>query len=295
MTSDLLEPMTKREVKTQPKRMKTNTTPLSLAQGNKHLIYQVAVGDRSDLYEHCIASVGDYAERIDADHIVQRSPILRIVPDPTRSGRSGPAVERLGYLPIFEKEACFGYLHSYDKIAVIDADVFVRKRVHDSIFNEYSTPWAAVRENDLPMLPWYREKLINYGRMQYGKIWSSVDDVTNGIFNFFNMGVMCFTCARIEPYLRGLSPAEFVRQDRFKDFVDGRGHWKWSTDQTMLNHWLKEDGITTKRLDWKWNCLYKTVDRSYLDKANFVHFFLKDKLPNRGENVQQLMKDIGEC
>jgi len=45
-----------------------------------------------------------------------------------------------------------------------------------------------------------------------------------------------------------------------------------------------------KKLDWKWNALYTACTR--VREAHFVHFFLKDKLPNRGENIEQLEKDI---
>ena len=31
------------------------------------------------------------------------------------------------------------------------------------------------------------------------------------------------------------------------------------------------------------------VDDRYLSQCHFIHFFLKDKLPKRGENVERLM------
>ena len=43
-------------------------------------------------------------------------------------------------------------------------------------------------------------------------------------------------------------------------------------------------------MDWKWNGLYTANTR--IKDCYFVHFFLKDKLPERGENVNQLMKDV---
>jgi hypothetical protein len=49
-----------------------------------------------------------------------------------------------------------------------------------------------------------------------------------------------------------------------------------------------------KNLDWRWNTLYKAVTDDSLPDAHFVHFFLKDLLPARGENVGQLMQLIGE-
>ena len=40
-------------------------------------------------------------------------------------------------------------------------------------------------------------------------------------------------------------------------------------------------------MHWKWNGLYTA--NTNLDECYFVHFFLKDKLPEAGENVKQLM------
>ena len=45
-----------------------------------------------------------------------------------------------------------------------------------------------------------------------------------------------------------------------------------------------------KHLDWKWNGLYTANTK--INECNFIHFFLKDLLPNKGENVKQLMEDI---
>ena len=47
-----------------------------------------------------------------------------------------------------------------------------------------------------------------------------------------------------------------------------------------------------KELSWKWNALYTAVSNDKIKEANFVHFFLKDKLPNGGENIEELMKDV---
>ena len=54
----------------------------------KRLIYQVATGPRSKLYEHCIKSVETYCNENDIDHKVQRTPILRIKPDVFSTNRS---------------------------------------------------------------------------------------------------------------------------------------------------------------------------------------------------------------
>jgi len=92
-------------------------------------------------------------------------------------------------------------------------------------------------------------------------------------------------------YLKGQTPKQFIQRTEFKDFVDGLGAWKWSTDQTLLNYWIRKEKMNIKELDWKFNALYTAC--TDLNEAYFVHFFLKDKLPNQGENVEQLKKDIG--
>ena len=60
----------------------------------------------------------------------------------------------------------------------------------------------------------------------------------------------------------------------------------------LLNWWVKKESIPTKNMDWRWNGLYKGIDDNYLPQAHFIHFFLKDKLPQRGENVPALMEAI---
>jgi len=57
-----------------------------------------------------------------------------------------------------------------------------------------------------------------------------------------------------------------------------------------LNVWVKEEKMKVNNLHWKWNGLYTANNK--IKECNFVHFFLKDKLPNRGENVEQLMKEV---
>ena len=79
-------------------------------------------------------------------------------------------------------------------------------------------------------------------------------------------------------YLRGQTGKQFIERPEFKRFVDGLGAWKWSTDQTLLNYWVKKEKMNVKHMDWKWNGLF-TANEKVRD-CHFVHFFLKDKLPN---------------
>ena len=149
--------------------------------------------------------------------------------------------------------------------------------------------FAAVVEREMPITEQYKAKIINYSKMQYHNI-KTVDWKWNALGGeFMNMGVMVMNQS-ILPYLKGQTPAEFLRRPRFKDFIDGQGAWKWSTDQTLLNTWIREEKMNIKHLDWKWNGLYTANTK--INECNFIHFFLKDLLPNKGENVKQLMEDI---
>ena len=258
----------------------------------KTLIYQVYTGKRSSLYDHCTQSVKEYASRIGAYYAVQRQPILRIKPDVFATNRSNESYEKYGgFLPIYEKENAFTYLKTYDSVCVIDADVFVRSSVSESIFDSVPSDYhfAAVVEREMPITEQYKAKIINYSQMQYHNI-KTVDWKWNELGGeFMNMGVMLMNQS-ILPYLKDQTPLEFLRRPRFKDFIVGQGAWKWSTDQTLLITWIREEQMNIKHLDWKWNGLYTANTK--INECNFIHFFLKDLLPNKGENVKQLMEDV---
>lgn len=259
----------------------------------KRLIYQVYVGRRSRLYDHCVDSVGNYCKEHNIDHVVQRAPILRIKPDVFSTNRSKESYEKHGgYLPIFEKENAFTYWPKYDQIAIVDADIWIRPgspNIFDELTPEYD--FGGVVEREMPITEQYRKKILNYSRMQYNSIrldWKW--DKTSG-GEFFNMGMMLMN-KKMSKYLHGQTPQQFLRRSEFKAFVDGMGPWKWSTDQTLLNTWVKQEKMIVKHLDWKWNGLFKGIKDDRVKEAYFVHFFLKDKLPNRGENVEELMKMV---
>ena len=262
----------------------------------KRLIYQVYTGKRSRLYDHCTESVKQYAKRIGAHYEVQKTPILMIKPDPFNTNRSKESYEKYGgFLPIYEKENAFAYLKSYDQIAIIDADVYIRPECDESIFDAAGTDvdFAGVLERDMTLTPQYERKIANYSRMQYGmspinKLFDWKDPRGLGA-DFYNMGVMVINKS-IDNYLQGETPQQFLRRPRFKPFIDGMGAWKWSTDQTLLNVWVKEEGMKVNNLHWKWNGLFTA--NTNIRQCNFVHFFLKDKLPQRGENVEELMKYV---
>jgi len=258
----------------------------------KRMIYQVYTGKPSKLYDHCIASVKKYCNEHNIDHIVQRTPKMRIKPDVFRTNRSKESYEKYGgFLPIYEKENAFDYWDQYDQICIVDADIWIRPG-SPNIFDELKsdTDFAGMCEPKAPIKDWYKQKLENYTRMQYGPLKDINWYFEAGLGGqFFNMGLMLMNKS-ITKYLRGDSGKEFIQRPEFKDFVDGMGPWKWSTDQTLLNYWVRKENMNLQYLDYKWNALYSAVN--HIQKAHFVHFFLKDKLPNKGENVEELMKDI---
>ena len=258
------------------------------------MIYQVAVGKQSNLYEHCIKSVANYCKKYNLKHIVQTEPILKIRPDINRTGRSKEAVARLGYLPIFEKENAFYYLEQFKQIAIVDSDIYIRENapnIFDQLTDQYA--FGAVAERELPCAKKYKSKIRKYSKSAFEPL-TDVDWKWNELgAEFYNMGLMVINSKGFLPYLKGQTPKQFLDREEFKDFVDGVGYKKWSTDQMLLNWWVKKESIPTLNMDWRWNGLYKGIDDKRLPEAYFVHFFLKDLLPQRGENISALMEAIG--
>lgn len=264
----------------------------------RRLIYQVCLGKAKDskLYAHCIESVKKYCKRHDIKHLVQTQPVLSIRPDPFMSNRSEESWKKHGgFLPIYEKENAFRheFLHKYDQIAIVDADIFIRDDA-PNIFDDLdkNTVFGAVCEREMPINEKYKAKITNYSIMQYKPLHNArVDFKPNNLgFEFFNMGLILFNTKKLEPFLRGQDPQQFIERGEFMDFVNGKGAWKWSTDQTLLNFWIKKHRIPIQHLSWKWNGLYTA--NTNIPECNFIHFFLKDLLPSQGENVEELMKLI---
>lgn len=257
----------------------------------KKLIYQVYTGKRTKLYDTCTASVKAYAKEIGADYIRQDHPILMIKPDVFITNRSKESYEKYGgFLPIYEKENAFAYLREYDQVAIIDADCYVRSGA-PSIFDDLDIGYdfGAVVEREMPLTPQYIQKIVQYSRMQYSNLRDVDWKWNNRGGEFMNMGVMVMNKSILK-YLRGETPLQFLRRPEFKAFIDGMGPWKWSTDQTLLNYWIRKEKMRIKNMDWKWNGLYTA--NPMIKQCHFVHFFLKDKLPMGGENIDQLLQEI---
>lgn len=258
----------------------------------KRLIYQVYVGKKNNLYDFCTESVKDYAKKNNIDHYLQTKPMLRIKPNPFSNGRSEEATRKHGgFLPIFEKENGFRFVEDYDQIAIVDADIFIRPNAPD-IFENFGTkfPFGAVVERDMPLKQWYVDKIRNYSQMQYSTL-RDVDWKWNSRGGeFYNMGLMLINSDMFKPYLLGQTPAEFLSRPEFQRFIDGVGAWKWSTDQTLLNWWVKKQNMPMKQMNWRWNGLYSANDN--IKECHFVHFFFRQKLPDYGNRIDELMMRI---
>jgi hypothetical protein len=258
----------------------------------KRLIYQVYVGKENNLYNTCVDSVKKYCKKFEIDHIVQREPILKIVPDITCTNRNPRAWQDFGgYLPIFEKENAFDYLDTYDQIVILDSDIFI-KNTAPNLF-EYIEPqsdFAGVAEREMPLKN--KNKIKKYSHDQYIELSKEVDFKPNKFgFEYFNMGLMLLNKSILK-YLKNQTAEEFLKRPEFKNFIDGKGNWKWSTDQTLLNYWIKKENMSVQNLDWKWNALYSAVSDDKLKEAYFIHFFLKKKLPNNGENIKEILERL---
>lgn len=264
----------------------------------KRMIYQVCLGKQSHskLYKHCIESVSNYCEKYDIEHIVQYVPKLKIKPDVVVTNRSNDSyMKHGGFLPIYEKENAFDLLDDYDQIAIIDADIYIRPdapNIFEDLDSEYA--WGGVVEREMPITEKYVNKIRNYSHMQYASLHSNRSDFkpNNLGFEFFNMGMIVINSEKFKPYLQGQNAKQFITRMEFKDFVDGAGAWKWSTDQTLLNFFLKKYNVPTKRMSHVWNGLYGANTK--IEECHFVHFFLKDHLPDNGENVEELMRNIND-
>lgn len=245
------------------------------------------------MYKHCIESVSKYCQKYDIVHYVQQVPKLKIKPDVFITNRSKESYEKHGgFLPIYEKENAFDLLDEYDQIAIIDADIYIRPDA-ENIFEAFEEEYAfgAVIEREMPITQQYADKILNYSRMQYDPLHEKADFKFNALgFEFFNMGMIVLNCEKFKPYLNGQTAKEFLTRSEFSDFVNGMGAWKWSTDQTLLNYFVKKYNVPTQSMHWRWNGLFGTNTK--IEECDFVHFFLKDLLPNQGENVEELMKPI---
>lgn len=238
------------------------------------LVYQVCLGPRRPLWDRCIASVRAYCQRHGFTHLLQTEPVLRIVP--IKSARSANAL-RLGYLSVFEKWNAYPLLRDYDEIALLDADVYAHPNAA-SIFEAVPEgfDFAAAIETTMPVTPAYAQKLRSYAQAQYG----------DSLRPFMNLGVQVVRPSFLRCF-EGREMREFIMQPRFAKYVNGEGAYRWQTEQTLTNDWLRDCGASVFPFPWQWNALYGAL-RS-LEGAQLVHFFLSDHLT--GDDPEKMLRE----
>jgi lipopolysaccharide biosynthesis glycosyltransferase len=260
----------------------------------KNLIYKVKLGDSNPLYDWCIESSEKYCKKHSIDHIVQTEPILKINPDWKNTNRSKQSCSKFGCLPILEKHNALDFLSQYDQILILDADVYIKETASNIFLQpKEDAVFSGVLECEMPITPQYRKKILQYSKGQYASIAKSVpgwSSTPKDGYPFWNMGVMLLSNKFLD-YMNGMKAKEFLLQKQFKPFVDGKGNWKWSTDQTLMNWWIRKTGMKTENLEWKWNALYKGIEDKRLPEAFFVHFFLQEHHV-KNFNPKKLEKEI---
>ena len=260
----------------------------------KRLIYQVYVGKKSKLYDFCTQSVKEYCKKYNIDYVSQTDPILKILPNMDRTNRNKKGLmKELGYLPIYEKENAFGYLGEYDQVAIIDSDIYIRAdapNIFDDLPDEYD--FGGVLERSGPINGVHKSKIRGYSRDMFRNMNDVKFDWNADGADFMNMGMMVLNKS-ITKFMDGQTPKEFIQRKEFADFVDGIGLYKYSTDQVLLNYWLKKCGAKVKHMDWNWNALYRAVKDDRIKDAHFVHFFLKQQIkPGNGENLDVVKRAL---
>lgn len=234
--------------------------------------------------------MADYCARYDIQHVVQREPRLRIRP---RDNHRSDGALKLGYLPIFEKENALSLLGDHHAVLILDSDIYVRKTAPNIFDLPVTAPFAGVVERDMPLTPRHQVKMRKYSQAQYGPLRSEADFEWNDHgAAFFNMGMMLLRQS-IQPWMRQQTAEQFLRRLEFERFVNGEGAWRWSTDQTLLNYWLRSSNIPVQCLDYRWNALYGAVDPQALREAYFLHFFLADHHVG-DRDIQDILTELGE-
>ena len=239
----------------------------------KRLIYTVCIGQPRPLWQRCIASMRTYCERHGIEHRLQTEMALRVMPK--HSHRSPQAVA-LGGLPNLEKLHGLSLLGDYSQIALVDADVWATPDAPD-IFDAVNpaVDFAGCVEREMECTPAYARKLDGYAHGQYG----------DARFPFFNCGVEVFN-ASMARHLHSQTIPEFIERPEFADLIDGKGAWKWASEQTLMNVWLRSCGATLQHLRPRWNVLFGAVTMPA--DAAFVHFFLSSHLTS--EDPEEMIR-----
>lgn len=253
----------------------------------RNLIYQVNIIQGEDTYADCIKSVAAYCKKYDIEHIVQTEPLLKIKPKTNYRNRKYFEYDEkirkyhrfhtvhVPYLLIYEKENAFDLLHSYDNICILDRDILIR-HFAPNIFDEIEDyEFAGVLERDQPVLSnsnFYKSRK----RLSIQQFYSLKDEANfkwnkNGAA-YYNCGMMLLS-NKIKRYIENETAKDFLSRTEFERFIEGENDWHLSTEQTLMNFWIKKYKVKTKDLSWKWNAFYGILSEQKINEAFFVHFF----------------------
>lgn len=243
----------------------------------KRLLFQVAIGEPRPLWERCLASMASYCQRHGIEHRVAREPLLRI--RPVKSARSENAL-RMGYLPNLEKLAGLDLLGSYDRVAIVDSDVWARPDAPD-IFAAVplECDLAGCPERSMPITAAYARKLDWYERGQFGPL--------KGVgLPFLQFGVIVYN-ASFRRFLPDGARA-MITQPSLERFINGEGSWRWQTEQTTMNWFVRASGAAIAALPPWFNGLYGALQPGEIERCHFVHFFLSDHL--KGSDPEEMLR-----
>ena len=130
---------------------------------------------------------------------MQREPILKILPDPTRQERNVGNWTKLGYLPIFEKENAFDLLDQYDQIGIVDSDIYIKEsapNIFEQLPIEYD--FGGVVERSIPTNPKYVNKISKYSKAAFEKL-QDVNWEWNLEASMAGLGIDC-NRAHVQPF-----------------------------------------------------------------------------------------------
>ena len=89
---------------------------------------------------------------------------------------------------------------------------------------------------------------------------------------FYNMGLMVMNKS-FAKYLRGQTSKEFIQDSEFKDFVDGVGFYKWSTDPDVIELVGKKSTNESKKYGLALQLIvYPAVEKHKQKESYFVPF-----------------------
>ena len=208
----------------------------------KNCIYTVAIGN-NPIYNHCLKSIADYADKINADLIVDEK-------------------EKIKGYPQLNKLNILDYINKYEKILYLDADILVNSETLN-IFEEYNNGnfYAFNEGKHIPE----RLKSLEQVTKELDKNEWTVGE--NGMMlseleieNYYNTGVMLFD-KKHKKLFKKFDIDLFIKNKNIQHYYE----------QTYLNYLLQKLNIKVKDIGSEWNRMSHLGFKDRLN-ANFIHY-----------------------